>query len=203
MPRLRRSLGTTLVASAGVATALGLASLTQAAGSDDTATTKTATTKTTKTTTSTTKTTPTTPTPVPTPKPKAAKKTITCKAAVYATRPPASSAEEFGPLSCGAPLGKGVQHNRASVTRNTDATKGSFSGTIKLYLNTGTVRGTYKSQYTVQNATVSYDGTIKISSGTGEFKGVTGTGTLTGSSTNAINSALREKLALTFPPGPS
>jgi hypothetical protein len=201
VPRFRRSLRTTLVASAGVATALGLASLTQAAGSDDTATTKTATTKTTTTTTPTTKTTPTTPTP--TPKPKAAKKAITCKAAVYATRPPASSAEEFGTLSCGTPLGKGLQHNRASVTRNADSTKGSFSGTVKLYLNTGTVRGTYKSQYTVQNATVSYDGTIKISSGTGEFKGVTGTGTLTGSSSNAIKSALREKLALTFPPGPT
>jgi hypothetical protein len=201
VPRFRRSLRTTLVASAGVATALGLASLTQAAGSDDTATTKTATTKTTTTTTPTTKTTPTTPTPAP--KPKATKKTITCKAAVYATRPPASSAEEFGTLSCGTPLGKGLQHNRASVTRNADSTKGSFSGTVKLYLNTGTVRGTYKSQYTVQNATVSYDGTIKISSGTGEFKGVTGTGTLTGSSSNAIKSALREKLALTFPPGPT
>jgi hypothetical protein len=190
VPRFRRSLRTTLVASAGVASALGLASLTQAAGDDDskTATSKTATTKTTT---------------APAPKPKAVKKTIRCKAAVYATRAPATSAEEFGTLSCAAPLGKGVQHNRANVTRNADSTKGTFSGAIKLYLNAGTVRGTYKSQFTVQNATVSYDGTIKISSGTGEFKGVTGAGTLTGSSSNAIKSSFTEKLALTFPPGPT
>jgi hypothetical protein len=175
--------------------------MTQAAGGDDsaTSTTKTATTKTTKTTTTTT--TPTTTTPAA--KPKAVKRTITCKATVYATKPPASSAEEFGTLSCASPLGKGVQHNRATVTRGADATKGSFSGNAKLYFNTGTVRGTYESKFTVQNATASYDGTIKISSGTGEFKGVTGTGTITGSSTNAIKSSLREKLALTFPPGPS
>jgi hypothetical protein len=205
VPRFRRSLRTTLVASAGVATALGLASLTQAAGDDDskTATSKTATTKTTPTTTTPAPAPAPAPAPKPKPKPKAVKRTITCKAAVYATRAPATSAEEFGTLSCAAPLGKGVQHNRASVTRNADSTKGTFSGAIKLYLNTGTVRGTYKSQFTVQNATVSYDGTIKISSGTGEFKGVTGTGTLTGSSTNAIKSSFTEKLALTFPPGPT
>jgi hypothetical protein len=200
VPRFRRSLRTTLVASAGVATALGLASLTQAAGDDDskTATSKTATT----TTTSTTKTT-TTPAPKPAPTPKAVRKSITCKAALYATRAPATSAEEFGTLSCAAPLGKGVQHNRASVTRNADSTNGTFSGTIKLYLNTGTLRGTYKSQYTVQNATVSYDGTIKISSGTGVFKGLKGTGTLTGSSDNAIKSSFTEKLSLAFPSGPN
>ena len=195
MHRFRRPLRIALVACAGVATALGVASLTQAASDDDSATT------TTKTSTTKTTTTPTTTTPPA--KPKAVKKTITCSATVYATKPPASSAEELGTLSCASPLGKGVQHNRASVTRGADATKGSFSGNVKLYFNTGTVRGTYESKFTVQNATASYDGTIKVSSGTGEFRGVKGTGTITGSSANAIKSSLKEKLSLTFPPGPS
>jgi hypothetical protein len=183
-----------LVATTGVATALGVASLTQAASGEDaaTSTTKTSTTKTSTTNTS------TTTTPKSKAAPKAVKKTISCKAKLYATRTPVSNAEEFGTLSCASPLGKGVQHNTASVTRNADATKGTFSGNLKLFLNTGTVRGSYKSDFTVQTGAAKYDGTIKISSGTGAFKGVKGTGTITGSSANGITSSLTEKLTLTF-----
>jgi hypothetical protein len=190
--RFRRSLRTVLVATAGVATALGVASLTQAASGEDAAT------STTKTSTTKTSTTKTTTTPKPKAAPKAVKKTISCKAKLYATRTPVSNAEEFGTLSCASPLGKGVQHNTAKVTRNADATKGTFSGTVKLFLNTGTVRGSYKTEFTVQTGAAKYDGTMKISSGTGEFKGVTGTGTITGSSANGITSSLTEKLTLTF-----
>lgn len=41
---------------------------------------------------------------------------------------------------------------------------------------------------------------MKISSGTGEFAGVTGTGTITGTSTDGIRSTLTDKLTLKFPP---
>jgi hypothetical protein len=34
----------------------------------------------------------------------------------------------------------------------------------------------------------------------GEFKGTTGTGTITGTSTDAVHSTLTDKLALTIPP---
>lgn len=179
-----------LVALAGVATALGVASLTQAA-SDDSATAPT--------TTSTTKTSTTKTTTTPKAAPKAAKKAITCKARLFATRPPVSKAEEFGTLSCASPLGKGVQHDTASVRRSGDGTKGTFSGNLKLFLNTGTLRGTYKSQFTVQSDAASYDGTIKITSGTGAFSGVKGTGTISGSSGDGLKSSLTEKLTLTFP----
>jgi hypothetical protein len=61
------------------------------------------------------------------------------------------------------------------------------------------LRGTYKTSFTVADKTVTYAGTLKISSGTGEFKGVTGTGTVTGTSTDAVHSTLADKLTLKIP----
>lgn len=200
MHRFGRSLRTVLVATAGVATALGLATLTGSASGEDGAT-STSTTSTSKTsTTKTTQTTQTTTTPKARPKPKATKKTVSCRAKLYATRPPVSSALEFALLSCASPLGKGVQHNTATVSANGERTQGTFSGSVRLFFNEGALRGTYKTKFTVANATVTFDGTMKITSGTGDFKGVKGTGTITGTSKDGLTSTLREKLALTFPP---
>jgi hypothetical protein len=198
--RFRRSLRTVLVASAGVATALGIASLTQTASGQGGSATSTSTTSTTGTTTTGTT---TTPTARPKPKPKAVKRSVSCKAKLYATRPPVSTALEFAILSCGSPLGKGVQHNSASVTSNAGRTSGSFSGATRLFLNEGALRGTYKTTFAVASGTVTYTGTMKITSGTGDFKGVKGTGTIKGTSTDGLTSTLTEKLTLTFPPGPS
>ena len=193
MHRLRRSLRTVLVASAGVATALGVASLTQTAsgqgGSGETGTATVTPTTTTSTSTTTT----------PKAKSKATKKTVSCKAKQYATRPPVTTSLEFATLTCPSPLGKGVQQNSATVTRNAEATQGSFRGTIKLFFDTGTLRGTYTSAFTVQNALATFTGTLKISSGTGTFKGATGTGTITGTSSTGLKSTLTEKLTLTLP----
>jgi hypothetical protein len=178
---------------AGVLAALGVAtSLTQAASNSTTSTTptSTSTTTTTKTTTTTTK---------PKPAPKATTKTITCKANLVATKAGGSSAENFGTVSCTAPLGKGVDHDTATLA-STSATAGTFTGSLKLFLNTGTVRGTYKMTFTVASKTVTYDGTMKISSGTAEFAGVTGTGTITGTSTDGVHSTITFKMTLKFPP---
>ena len=202
MHRIRRVLRTAVVASAGIATALGIASLTGSASGQgsgtSTSTTSTSTTSTTSTTQ--TSTTQTTTTPKPKPKPKATKRTISCRAKLYATRPPVTSALEFALLSCASPLGKGVQHNNATVSANAGRTQGSFSGSTKLFFNEGALRGTFKTAFTVQNATVAYDGTIKITSGTGDFTGVKGTGTIRGTSKDGLTATLRERLTLTFPP---
>jgi hypothetical protein len=196
--RFRRSLRTVLVASAGIATALGIASVTQTASGQGGSTSTTSTTSTTDTTeTSTTK---TTTTPKANAKPKATKKTVSCKAKLYATRPPVSTALEFANLSCGSPLGKGVQHNSATVSANADRTSGSFSGNVRLFFDEGALRGTYKTSFDVTTGTVSYDGKIKLSSGTGDFKGVKGSGTIKGSSKDGLTSSLTEKLTLTLPP---
>jgi hypothetical protein len=178
---------------AGVLAALGVVTgLTQASSSTTTTTTPTS-------TTSTTETTATTTTPKATPKPKATTRTITCRESLIATKPPISSAENYGRVSCGAPLGKGVHHDTSTITRS-GQTAGTFTGPLKLFFNTGTLRGTYKMSFTVVNKAITYDGTLKISSGTGEFTGVTGTGTIKGTSPDAVNSTITEKLTLKFPP---
>lgn len=199
MDRFRRSLRTVLVASAGVATALGIASLTQTASGQGGASTSTSTTATSTTNTSTTATT-TTPQQAK-PKQRTTKRTVTCKAKVYATRPPVSSALEFALLTCGSPLGKGVQHNSATVQSNAERTSGSFSGNARLFLNEGAMRGSYKTTFSVANGTVTYTGTIRIASGTGDFRGVKGTGTIRGTSSDGLTATITERLTLTFPPG--
>ena len=167
---------------AGVLAALAVAtSLTQAQTSTSTTTTPTTTTKTTTT------------------KAKATTKTITCKESVVATKAGSSSAENFGTVSCSTPFGKGVRHDTSTLAASSK-TAGSFSGGLKLFFNTGTLRGTFKMTFTVDGKIVTYDGTMKISSGTGEFAGVTATGTTSGKSSDGVHSALTEKLTLKIPP---
>lgn len=185
---------------AGVLAALGaVTGLTQAATTQSTTTTPTSTTSTTSTTKTTT--TPTTTTPASASKPKATTKKVSCRAALVATKAPGGpSAENFGTITCAAPLGKGVHHDSSSVSRSS-ATAGSFAGPVKLFFNTGAIRGTYKLSFTIANKTITYsDGTMKLSSGTGAFAGVTGTGTIAGTSSDGVHSAITEKLTLKIPP---
>jgi hypothetical protein len=195
--RYRRSLRTALVATAGVATALGVTSLTQAASGPGGSGTSTAPT----TATTSTSTTPAHTTTTPKAKLKATttRRTVRCKAKLYATRPPVSTALEFALLTCASPLGKGVQHNSATVSANPERTSGSFSGPTRLFFDEGALRGTYKTTFGVANGTVSYNGKIKIASGSGDFKGVRGSGTIKGSSSDGLTSALVERVTLTFP----
>ncbi|MEA2127760.1 MAG: hypothetical protein QOJ85_651 [Solirubrobacteraceae bacterium] len=198
MDRFTRWRKPALAGLAGVLAALGVAtSLTQAASkatTTPTATTPTTTTKTTPTTT-----TPTTTTPKPKPAPKATTRQIKCRANLVATKPLSDSAENFGTVSCSVPLGQGLHHDTSTVTR-TSSTAGSFAGGLKLFYNTGTLRGTYKMSFTVLNKTLNYDGTLKISSGTGEFAGVKGKGTIAGTSSDGVHSTITETMTLTFPP---
>jgi hypothetical protein len=173
-----------LAGCAGVLAALGVATgLTQAASTTSPASTTT---------------TPTTTTKAPA-KAMATTRKVTCKVTLVATASSIDAAENFGRLSCSAPLRKGVQHDTAKIT-GTGSTAGAYNGAMTLFFGTGTLRGTYKTSFTVAERTVTYDGTLRISSGTGEFKGVTGTGTITGTSSDAVHSRLTDKLALKIPP---
>jgi hypothetical protein len=200
---------TTLVAAAGVATALAVAGLTQAApGARHAAsTTKTATTKTTATTTTPATTTPakttTTPTKTATtpakPAPRATTTNVTCKAGLIAVVSPIDKGENFGTLKCSSPLGKGVQHDSFKITRTSSST-GSFAGSFKLFFNTGTLRGPLKLTFTVSGGKATYEGTMTVSSGTGEYAGTKGTGAITGESDDLVHTPVTEKLTLTIPP---
>jgi hypothetical protein len=183
MNRLKRWPKPVLAGCAGVLAALGVATgLTQAASTTPTSTT----------------TTPTTTTKAPATSTAGTRK-VSCKVALVATRSSTTAAENFGTLSCSAPFGKGVQHDTAKITGK-GSTAGSYNGALTLFFGTGTLRGTYNTSFTVANKTVTYTGTLKISTGTGEFKGVTGTGTITATSTDAVHSTLTDKLALKIPP---
>jgi hypothetical protein len=129
---------------------------------------------------------------------KATTKKVTCTAALTATTPLGQTMENFGTVTCPAPLGKGVEHATGTVV-STTSTTGSQSGGVKLFFNTGTLRGTQKSAFAVSGKAATYDGTMKISSGTGEFTGVTGSGTLAGTSDDGVHTKLTAKLTLKFP----
>jgi len=183
-----------LAGAAGVLAALGLATgLTQAQTSTSTSTTQTA------TVTVPTATTKTTTTKKATPKPKATTRNVTCRESLVATKAGGDNSENFGTVTCSTPFGKGVRHDTSALAAPTK-TDGAFSGGLKLFFNTGTLRGTYHLNFTILNKVVTYDGTVKISSGTGEFAGVTGTGTTSGTSDDGVHSTITDKLTLKVPP---
>ncbi len=130
--------------------------------------------------------------------PRATTKKVTCSETIVATRAGGNNSENFATVSCSAPFGEGVRHD-TSTFLTTSKTEGSFAGGVKLFFNTGTLRGRFKMSFTVAGNVV-YDGTLKITSGTGEFAGVTGTGTTRGTSQDGVHSAITEKLTLKFPP---
>ena len=176
-----------LAGAAGVLAALGVATgLTQAQTTTSTTTTPTTTTK-------------TTTTKKATPARKATTRTITCSERLVATKAGADNSENFGTVTCSTPFGKGVRHDTSALSAPAK-TAGSFTGGVKFFYNTGTLRGTFKLNFTIAGRTVTYDGTVKISSGTGEFAGVTGSGTTAGTSTDAVHSTITDKLTLKIPP---
>lgn len=127
------------------------------------------------------------------------KKQIICRAAMVSVVTPGTTAENYGTVSCtGRGFGTGVQHDTAQLTRPSE-TSAALSGRFRIFLDTGTLRGTYKATVTVADEVATYKGTMKVSSGTGTLKGTTGTGTIAGTSRDAAHSTLTERLALTVP----
>jgi len=130
---------------------------------------------------------------------KATKKQIICRARMVSVVTPGTTAENYGTVSCtGQGFGVGVQHDTAQLTRPTETTA-ALSGRFRIFFDTGTLRGTYKSTVTVADQVATYKGTMKVSSGTGTLKGTTGTGTIAGTSRDAAHSTLTERLSLTVP----
>lgn len=195
MHRFTRSLKTTLVAVAGVITALAVAGLTQtASGGTDRASTSIAKIAATTTTPARTTTAPAKPGLL-----KATTKTVTCRASLMAVATPIDKSEHFGILKCSSPFGKGVQHDSSKITR-TSETAGSLTGSFKLFLDRGTLRGSVKMTFAVKEGKAAYDGTMKVTAGTGQYAGVKGTGTITGTSADLVRTPVTETLTLTIPP---
>jgi hypothetical protein len=121
--------------------------------------------------------------------------TVTCELALVATiQPPIPKAENFGTITCGKPLGDGLEHDTST------GVPGSFSGPIEQFFKQGSLVGTTAISYTRDATTglISYAGTITITDGTGRYRGATGTATVTGTSTDAVRTSLTETLTLTL-----
>lgn len=134
-------------------------------------------------------------------------KSISCALTLFATiKQPAPTAANFGPAKCTRPFGTGVQQDSSKTTR-TSLTAGSFTGPIKLFFDRGTIRGTFKiafvttlsAQYQITGVT--YQGTLKITGGTAAYRRVRGTGTVTGTSPDAVKTTLAYRMKLSGVPG--
>ncbi len=140
--------------------------------------------------------------PAATKKPKARK--VTCSLMLFATiKQPAPTAGNYGSAKCSKPFGRGVQEDSSTVKR-TSPTSGTFTGPFKLSFDRGTIRGTFSIAFVTMLAPVTYaitgvlyKGVLKITKGTGAYRKVRGTGTVTGTSPDAIRTTLTYALKLT------
>jgi len=126
--------------------------------------------------------------------PKVRTATVTCQLALVATiQPPIPKAENFGTVKCAEPLGDGLEHDTSN------GVPGSFSGPIEQFFKRGSLVGTTRISYTRGSTGIIYSGEITITSGTGRYRGVTGTATVTGSSRDGVHTSLTETLTLSKP----
>jgi hypothetical protein len=121
-----------------------------------------------------------------------AKTSIMIPAGQSSVSPPAQQGGEFGTVSCGKPLGGGVQRDSFTVPAS-----GDTMAKYTLYFPTGTLHGTY--DLTPQSSSLNFlatewTGTMKVVGGTGAFKGATGTGTMVCRTLDGIHSACTDKL---------
>ena len=119
-------------------------------------------------------------------------RTITCKLKLFATIPqPAPTAANFGTTNCGKPFGFGVQKDSSTVTRSS-LTTGVFEGPFKMFFDTGTIKGRFRISFVTTLAAagragplptiagVVYTGTVSVTGGTGAWRRIRGSGTVTG-----------------------
>jgi hypothetical protein len=135
-------------------------------------------------------------------------RTVTCKLKLFATIPqPAPTAANYGSTNCGKPFGFGVQKDSSTVTRSS-LTTGVFEGPWKMFFDTGTIKGTFKISFVTtlgppvppsplpSIAGVVYTGTVAVTGGTGAWRRIRGSGTVTGTSPDAKVTSLTERLTL-------
>jgi len=134
---------------------------------------------------------------------------VDCTLNLYAIiKQPAPTAANFGTTQCTKGLGSGVQQDTSTTTR-TSPTTGSFTGPFKMFFDKGTLYGTFTISFVTTLeplATtppsfairgVAYTGTLTVTRGSGRYRHARGMGTLTGSSPDAVQTQLHERLRLT------
>lgn len=142
--------------------------------------------------------------PAPAATKKAKARNVTCSLVLFATiKQPAPTAGNYGSAKCGKPFGRGVQEDSSRVKR-TSPTSGTFTGPFKMSFDRGTIKGTFSIAFVTMLAPVTYaitgilyKGVLRITKGTGDYRKVRGTGTVTGASPDAVRTTLTYKLKLT------
>jgi len=128
---------------------------------------------------------------------------VTCNLTLFATiKQPAATAANFGSAKCGKHFGTGVQQDSSTVKR-TSLVSGTFTGPFRMFFDRGTISGTFSIGFVTMFAPatyaitgVVYKGTLKVAKGTGAYRNVRGSGTLTGTSPDAVRTTLVYKLEL-------
>lgn len=124
---------------------------------------------------------------------------VMCMVELHSVGAPDSlTGEDFGTADCSAPFGKGVVHDTFTVTP-TSRTTGTVDGRFKEFYDEGTISGTFKLTYTVENGVVSSTGTAKISSGTGAYEKVKGSGDVRCHSTSPTTMSCEEPRTVKLP----
>jgi hypothetical protein len=137
-------------------------------------------------------------------KAKAQARNVSCGLVLFATiKQPASRAANYGSATCGTPFGRGVQSDSSTVKRTSPAA-GTFTGPFKMSFDRGTISGSFSIAFVTMLAPatyaitgVLYKGVLSVTKGTGAYRRVRGTGTVTGSSPDAVRTTLTYKLKLT------
>jgi hypothetical protein len=116
---------------------------------------------------------------------------------------PAPTAANIGIVRCDNGIGWGAQRD-SSVTTRTSPLTGSFTGPFTMYFEDGFLNGTFTINFVttvggnpLHITGVTYNGTVEVTGGTGDYRRVRGGGTVTGFSPDAVTTTLTEKLALT------
>jgi hypothetical protein len=122
------------------------------------------------------------------------KTSIVPPAADPAVLPPASQGTEYGSAHCSGGLGHGVQADSFTVPSS-----GDTLARYTMYFGTGSVHGTY--HLTPQSSSLNFlatnwTGTMKVTGGTGAWKGVKGTGTMKCSTADGVHTTCKDHLKL-------
>ncbi len=107
---------------------------------------------------------------------------------------PVTSGDEYGMVRCGGMLGAGVQHDSFNVPVSGDTLAG-----YTLYFSAGTLHGTYDltpQQTGLDFYATSWVGTMKVTGGTGAYRGFKGTGKMVCQSNDGIHTTCTDRLSL-------
>jgi len=108
-----------------------------------------------------------------------------CSSTIYNPTPTNPSGVYFAFYRCNAPFGNTVESGNYTATVNTTTGAGTAKGTFTRWFLTGTAYGHFSETFQFTSATdATYKIAIKVTGGTGAFKGIKGKGTGSCSTTN-------------------